>query len=101
MIDPLQISMRIAASGLEAQSSRMRIVSENLANAQSTGTTPGADPYRRKTIAFENELDRMSGVTLVKPVRSAPTVRLSGSSSIRGTRPPTRQAMSSFRTSTC
>lgn len=44
----------------------MRVVSENLANAQSTGTTPGADPYRRKTITFENELDRVSGVTLVK-----------------------------------
>jgi flagellar basal-body rod protein FlgC len=66
MIDPLQVSLRIAASGLEAQSSRMRVVSENLANAQSTGTTPGADPYRRKTITFENELDRISGVALVK-----------------------------------
>ena len=66
MIDPLQLSLRIAASGLEAQSSRMRVVSENLANAQSTGTTAGADPYRRKTVTFENELDRMSGATLVK-----------------------------------
>jgi flagellar basal-body rod protein FlgC len=66
MIDPLQLSLKIAASGLEAQSSRMRVVSENLANAQSTGTTPGADPYRRKTITFENELDRISGATLVQ-----------------------------------
>ncbi len=66
MIDPLQISLRIAASGLEAQSSRMNVVSENLANAESTGATPGADPYRRKTVTFENELDRVSGVTLVR-----------------------------------
>lgn len=66
MIDPLQLSLRIAASGLEAQSSRMRVVSENLANAQSTGTAPGADPYRRKTITFENELDSVSGATLVR-----------------------------------
>ena len=66
MIDPLQLSLRIAASGLEAQSSRMRVVSENLANAHSTGTTPGADPYRRKTITFENELDRISGAELVQ-----------------------------------
>lgn len=66
MVDPLQLSLRIAASGLEAQSSRMRVVSENLANAHSTGTTPGADPYRRKTVTFENELDRMSGANLVK-----------------------------------
>ena len=66
MIDPLQLSLRIAASGLEAQSSRMRVVSENLANAHSTGTTPGADAYRRKTVTFENELDRTSGATLVR-----------------------------------
>lgn len=66
MSDPLQISLTIAASGLEAQSSRMRIVSENLANAQSTGKTPGSDAYRRKTVSFESELDRASGVDLVK-----------------------------------
>ena len=66
MIDQLQLSLRVAASGLEAQSSRMRVVSENLANAQSTGSTAGADPYRRKTISFENELDRASGAALVK-----------------------------------
>jgi flagellar basal-body rod protein FlgC len=66
MIDALQASLKIAASGLEAQSSRLRVVAENLANAQSTGTSPGADPYRRKTISFENELDRVSGGELVK-----------------------------------
>ena len=66
MIDPLQISLKIAASGLDAQSTRMRIVSENIANAQSTGRTPGADPYRRKTITFETELDRASDAPLVK-----------------------------------
>jgi flagellar basal-body rod protein FlgC len=66
MIDPIQLSLRVAASGLEAQSARMRVVSENLANAQSTGTTPGSDPYRRKTVTFEDELDRTSGATLVK-----------------------------------
>lgn len=66
MIDPLQTALKIAASGLEAQSSRMRVVSENLANAQSTGPAPGSDPYRRKTITFENELDRVVDATLVK-----------------------------------
>jgi flagellar basal-body rod protein FlgC len=39
--------MKVAASGLEAQSTRIRIVSENLANARSTGDTPGADPFDR------------------------------------------------------
>jgi flagellar basal-body rod protein FlgC len=66
MIDPLQLTMKIASSGLEAQSKRVRVVSENLANAQSTGRTPGADPYTRKTISFENEVDEATGVNLVK-----------------------------------
>ncbi len=66
MIDPLQVSLKIAASGLEAQSKRVRIVSENLANAQSTGSTPGADPYTRKTISFDTEVDRITGANLVK-----------------------------------
>ena len=52
MIDPLQASVQIASSGLEAQSTRLRVVSENLANANSTGRTPGAEPYRRKTTTF-------------------------------------------------
>jgi flagellar basal-body rod protein FlgC len=66
MMDSLQASLRVAGSGLAAQSARLRVVSENLANAESTGTTPGADPYRRKTITFENELDRVSGMNLVQ-----------------------------------
>jgi flagellar basal-body rod protein FlgC len=65
-MDPLLASLKVAGSGLAAQSTRLRIVSENLANAMSTGKTPGADPYRRKTITFSNELDRVSGVTLVR-----------------------------------
>ena len=65
MGDPLISAMKISASGLEAQSMRVRIISENLANAQSTGSTPGSDPFRRKTITFGEELDRMSGATVV------------------------------------
>ena len=65
MIDPLQVSLKVAASGLEAQSKRLRVVSENLANANSTGAVPGADPYRRKTISFESELDRATGANVV------------------------------------
>jgi flagellar basal-body rod protein FlgC len=65
MNDPLQTSLRIAASGLEAQSARLRVVSENVANVQSTGGSAGANPYARKTIAFESALDRASGANLV------------------------------------
>ncbi len=65
MRDPLQTSLRIAASGLEAQSTRLRIVSENIANAQSTGASAGGDPYARKTVSFESALDRATGADLV------------------------------------
>jgi flagellar basal-body rod protein FlgC len=65
VIDPLQASLRIAGSGLEAQSARLRVVSENMANAQSTGATPGANPFARKTITFEGEMDRAVGTKLV------------------------------------
>ena len=64
-IDPLISSLRVAGSGLETQSARLRIVAENIANAQSTGSVAGADPYARKTITFESELDRASGENLV------------------------------------
>ena len=66
MADPLQTALRVAASGLQAQSMRLRIVSENIANAQSTGSTPGAAPYARQTVSFESEMDRTLGANLVE-----------------------------------
>jgi flagellar basal-body rod protein FlgC len=65
MTDVLQASMHVAGSALAAQSLRMRVVSENLANAQSTGASPGSDPYARKTVTFADELSRTEGVRLV------------------------------------
>lgn len=50
---------------MEAQSTRLRIVSENIANARTTGDTAGADPYRRKIITFGEEMDRTSGINMV------------------------------------
>ncbi|MGD9913109.1 MAG: flagellar basal body rod protein FlgC [Rhizobiaceae bacterium] len=64
-MDPLSTALKVASSGLTAQSERLRVVSENLANAQSTGSTPGAEPYRRKTISFAAEVDRGSGAAFV------------------------------------
>jgi flagellar basal-body rod protein FlgC len=66
MIDPLQDTFKVAASGLEVQSARMRVASENIANADSTGTAPGANPYARKIVTFASELDEASGAALVK-----------------------------------
>jgi len=65
----LDRALRISAAGMQAQSSRLRVVAENLANRDSTGQTPGADPYRRKTVTFANRLDRASGAELVQPRR--------------------------------
>ncbi len=66
VIDPLSLASRIASSGLDVQETRMRILSENLANSQSTGDTPGSDAYRRKTISFSWELDRAIGASSAK-----------------------------------
>ena len=55
-----------AASGLRAQSGRMRIIAENLANADSTTQTPGGDPYRRRVPTFEQALDRETGAATVE-----------------------------------
>lgn len=70
MVDDLKAALVSAASGLAAQSNRLRIVAENLANANTTATTPGGDPYARKTITFGEEIDRATQASkvLVKAV---------------------------------
>lgn len=65
-MDPLTSALKVSASGLQAESTRLRIVSENIANARSSGDVPGADPYRRKTVSFAAEVDRASGASLVE-----------------------------------
>lgn len=59
-------SLRIAASGLHAQSARMRIIAENLANADSAGKTPSEDPYRRRIPTFQAVMDSDIGGEVVK-----------------------------------
>lgn len=65
MFDPLNVSQKIAASGLDVQSHRMRVIAENMANAQSTASTPGGNPYTRKTVVFANTFDDALGANLV------------------------------------
>jgi flagellar basal-body rod protein FlgC len=65
MSDPLAATLQISGAGLRAQSERLRVVSENLANARSTGEAAGDDPYRRKTITFESEFNRAHQANLV------------------------------------
>ena len=65
-------SMSISAAGLRAQAARMRIISENIANAESTAREPGGDPYRRQIPVFEAELDRVTGLNMVRMTDVAP-----------------------------
>jgi flagellar basal-body rod protein FlgC len=58
-------SIAIAATGMRAQAGRMRIISENIANADSTATSPGGDPYRRRIVTFHAELDRELNANVV------------------------------------
>ena len=58
-------SIAIAASGLRAQAGRMRIISENIANADSTAAQPGGNPYRRKVPTFRSEMDRALDANMV------------------------------------
>jgi flagellar basal-body rod protein FlgC len=58
-------SIAIAASGLRAQAGRMRVISENIANSDSTSRGPGSEPYRRKVPTFNSEMDRALGARVV------------------------------------
>lgn len=62
----LESSIGISASGLRAQSLRMRVIAENLANASSVADTPGGDPYRRKVPTFRATVDRVNGGSTVE-----------------------------------
>ena len=72
VIADFQRSMGIATSGLRAQAGRMRVISENIANADSTASTAGGDPYRRKIPTFSSELDSTLEANTVKLGRVMP-----------------------------
>jgi len=65
-------SMGIATSGLRAQAGRMRVISENIANADSTASAAGGDPYRRKVPTFSSALDRALDAKVVTLGRIRP-----------------------------
>lgn len=70
-MDDLKSTMFIAGSGMRAQGTRIRVISENLANQDSTAQTPGGDPFRRKIVTFGNVLDRALGADVVRVRRIA------------------------------
>lgn len=62
----LDTAMRVASSGMKLQSARLRMVAENLANAESTARAPGGEPYRRKTLEVTGRRDRETGAVLAE-----------------------------------
>ena len=62
----LDKALSISARGMDAQTTRLRVIAENLANLDTTGSTPGADAYRRKTVTFQNAFDRQLGMQAVR-----------------------------------
>src|SRR5690606_33957864 len=68
----LKNAMKICGSGMRAEGERLKTIAENLANADSLAKTPGGDPYRRKVVSFKSELDRATGVALVKARKPSP-----------------------------
>ncbi len=64
-------TISVAASGLKAQSGRMRVIAENIANADSTADKPGVDPYRRKVPSFDRHFDRDLEANVVEMGRVA------------------------------
>ncbi|MGC9953985.1 MAG: flagellar basal body rod protein FlgC [Rhizomicrobium sp.] len=72
-------SMTVAASGMRAQSDRMKIIAENIANANSTSPVTGGDPYRRQIATVKSEFDRELNATVVeagKPVQDMSDFRM-------------------------
>ena len=62
----LSTALNISAQGMDVQGTRLRVIAENLANQQTTGSTPGAAPYRRKTISFASAMDNQTGGDAVR-----------------------------------
>jgi flagellar basal-body rod protein FlgC len=58
-------AIKISASGMKAQGTRLRVISENIANANSLAEVPGGDPYRRKLVSFKEVLDKSIGAETV------------------------------------
>lgn len=66
MNSDLSTTLAVSAAGLKAQSYRMRVIAENLANAESTASTPDGLPYRRQVVSFADTMDETLGADMVK-----------------------------------
>lgn len=66
MAGDLNRTLHVSATGMDAQTARLRVIAQNIANQDTTGSSPGSDPYRRQTISFESAMDRAAGVQTVQ-----------------------------------
>ncbi len=66
MAADLNTALGISATGMAAQTTRLRVIAENIANQDTTSSAPGGDPYRRKTITFAAKLDSALGADTVE-----------------------------------
>jgi flagellar basal-body rod protein FlgC len=66
VMDNFSTTLRISAAGMRAQGTRLRVIAENVANADSAPTAPGELPYRHQVVTFRNALDREAGAELVR-----------------------------------
>ena len=66
MANDLNQALDVSTAGMDAQTARLRVIAQNIANQDTTGASPGADPYRRKTISFQSVLDQSSGLEKVE-----------------------------------
>jgi len=65
-LSEFQKAMQVATSGMIAQNIRVRVIAQNIANAESLATSPGGKPYQRQTVSFKSVMDRASGVEVVE-----------------------------------
>lgn len=66
MANDLTISADIASSGMKAQAERLKVISQNMANADSVSAEKGKEPYRRQVVSFANYVDAKTGAEKVK-----------------------------------
>ncbi len=62
----LTVSADVAASGMRVQAERLKVIAQNMANADSVSTTPGGEPYRRQVVSFQNYIDQKTGAQMVR-----------------------------------
>lgn len=66
MAGNLSVSADIAVSGMKAQAERLKVISQNMANADSVSVVPGGEPYRRQVVSFKDYVDPATGAEMVK-----------------------------------